>query len=188
MLAVSKNETIFQEIERLLIKEKSLFDWQRFHLWRLLTNYDAPIPNLEKLIAEAKSIATNHVSELEASQAIIFIGKHGNNTDREALIAGNFSAQQSFVIQRAVLIAIQELPSASREKFFSRAMQINSEHKQLVQFLTNLSKPDYGRKLRTERRCTPEPRQVTISIKRGVGLVRGRHTTFRLSGSDLDYE
>jgi hypothetical protein len=188
MLAVKPSEKVLAELDRLLIKEKSLFDWQRFHLWRLLTSFDVGVTGLERFLGVAKSVATNHVSELEAAQAMVFVGKHGSNPDREALFASHFSSQKSYVIQRAVLLAIQELPANIRNRLYERAAQVNSEHRQLITYLSGLQTPDYGKGPRQERHCRPTPPKLTTAVKRGVGMVRGKPTRFRLARGDLDYE
>lgn len=188
MLAVSPDEKVLTELERFLIKERSIFDWQRFHLWRLLTSFNVGVAGLDRLLGEARSVATNHVSELEAAQAMVFIGKHGSNPDREALFASHFSSQKSYVIQRAVLLAIQELPANIRNRLYERAAQVNSEHRQLVKYLSSLQTPDYGKGPRQERHCRPTPVKLTVGVKRGVGMVHGKPTRFRLGRGDLDYE
>lgn len=188
MLVVDRGENVLANLERLLINDKSLFDWQRFHIWRLLTTYDVGAAGLDKFIAEAKSVATSHVSELEAAQAMVFLGKHGSNSDREALFASHFTPQKSYVIQRAVLIAIQELPSNIRTRLYAKAVQINSEHQQLVHYIIGLKSPEYGKGPRQERQCRPTPPKITVMVKRGVGTVHGTRTVFRLSRGDFDYE
>ncbi|MFA5191368.1 MAG: RNA-directed DNA polymerase, partial [Verrucomicrobiia bacterium] len=66
MLTADRSGRILADLEKLLVTEKSIFDWQRFHMWKLLTTYDPGAGGLERFLAEAKSVATNHVSDLEA--------------------------------------------------------------------------------------------------------------------------
>ncbi len=186
MLSVGVNEDVFQEVRHLLIEHRSVFNWQRFHLWKLLTYSETAIPG--DLLTEAKSIARNPVSELEAAAAMVCVGRHGTNADREQLFSSLYSAQAPYPIQRALITAIQEMPSRSRQRLWERAVEINSEHRQLVDFLGTLTAPDYGVFRRPEKTCREEPKKVTVFMKAGIGLVRGKRTTFRLSRSHYDYE
>jgi len=189
MLNEASSSTAFTYTAQLLINEKSVFDWQRFHLWRFLTCIECSIPRLNEYLDAAKSVATSHVSELEASQAILFLGRRGSNEDRESLFTAYFTPQRSYVIQRSVLIAIQEMsPVEHRNRLYDKAIELNSEHAQLIAFLKAQEKPVYGGKKRQERAFRPSPPPLSILMKRGVGMVNGAKTAFRLSRSDFDYE
>lgn len=128
------------------------------------------------------------MSELEAYQAIICLGKHGCGQSREALFVRHFTSQRPFVLQRAILIAIQELITDVRARFYRRAVEVNSDHTQLVSFLSDLDRPNYGVRLRPQRRLPAEPRVVSSTVKRGVGMISGRVVNYRISRHDYDYE
>lgn len=185
MLLPVMDDTVMQEVREMLSGRPSLFDWQRFHLLRMLTHC-AAIP--ADILECAKTTARVGVSMLERSQAILCVGRHGINTDRERLFTEQFSAQVPFVIQRALIAAVQELPTALRDRLFERAVQVNSDHRQFVAFLRELEHPNYGERPRATRHCREEPREVTVFLKSGVGLVHGAKTTFRLSRAHYDYE
>lgn len=142
----------------------------------------------EALLAKAKSTINNPFSDLEAYQAIICIGKHGNNQVRESLFVQYFSVQRSYVIQRAILIAIQELSIEQRDKLYERAVKSCPEHTQLVSYLQRLKAPKYGVKKRAIRHLREQPRVIEAAIRRGVGKVNGRVVHYRLSRGDYDYE
>jgi hypothetical protein len=148
--------------------------------------YSPKLP--DELLEQAKSIARVGVSTLEKSQAILCAGKHGTNMNCEQLFSEHFSAQAPYPVQRALIIAIQELPSSMRDKLYDRAIQINSDHIQLIDFLRENDKPYYGEQMRAIRHCKEEPREVKVFLRLGIGLVKGERTTFRLSRSDYDYE
>jgi hypothetical protein len=184
-LAVTPPATWLPEVDRLLRADPSVYNWQRFYLWRLVLSADA-VP--AELLAQARSAVTNPVSDLEAYQAIIALGKHGNANEREALFTQFFSPQRSYPIQRALLIAIQELDAALRKRFYDRALTLNREHAQLVEYLTTLPEPNYGLKPQRNRALKPEPTKFTVAFKTGIGLVNGQVTKYRLSQTAYDYE
>lgn len=173
------------EIDQVLRLDPSVYNWQRFYLWKLLTARDV-IPS--ELILHAKSTINNPISDLEAYEAIICIGKHGDNQDREALFVQFFSPQRSYPIQRAILIAIQGLHKEPRDKLYERAVATCPEHRQLVQYLKNSEAPKYGVRLRARRTLPEQPRKVQIGLLRGIGKIRGEVVRYRLSRLDYDYE
>lgn len=172
-------------VDRLLRVDASVYNWQRFYLWKLLTASKAISP---ELLSKAKSTINNPISDLEAYQAIICIGRHGDNQDRESLYVQYFFPQRSYVIQRAILIAMQELPVERRSKLYARAVQTCPDHTQLVQYLEELQEPRYGIRMRPVRQLPNQPRVVRADIARGVGKIQGRVVRYRLSRADYDYE
>lgn len=185
MLLPACDDIVIRELEDLLITRPSLYDWQRFHAWRMLTQTAAISPDL---LANAKTTVRIGVSLLERSQATICVGKHGKNSDRENLFAELFTTQSPYPLQRALIIAIQELPGELRDKLFEQALKINSDHKQLVEFLKSQNAPDYGEHLRLVRRISETPQEAKPIIRGGVGLIGGMPTTFPLSSSKYDYD
>lgn len=185
MLGEVINGDAIEGTRNLLLKQPSLFDWQRYHLWRMLTHADT-VP--ADLLEAAKTSVKVGVSTLERAQCAICVGRHGSNGEREQLFAEHFSAQTPYVIQRALIIATQELPRALRERLWGRALQINTDHRQLVSYLADRERAEYGHYRRPRRECLAEPKALNVFLKVGVGLVQGKRTTFRLSRSHYDYE
>jgi hypothetical protein len=184
MLAARPTEDVTTLLKELLVDRPSLFDWQRFHLWRLATHLPRGLVP-EVLFSEANQVSTNTLSENVAAQSIVFLGRHSDNTERENLFARLFTAQRSYVVQRAILIAIQEVPM--KDHYYKRALETNSDHQDLVDYLLARDSPDYGVKARSMRKCAEEPKPIEHIITRGIGLEKGKVATFRLSGYDYDY-
>lgn len=172
-------------VQKLLQDDPSVYNWQRFYLWKLLVAR-RNIPDILKSLA--LSTATSPASVLEASQAIVCYGKHADNQQREALYAHHFSTQKPYAIQRAIIIAIQEMHPETRTKLYSRAVGQCSEHKQLVQYIEALSSPKYGIAKRSVRQLPERPRVVETAIARGIGKANGTVINYRLSRRDYDYE
>jgi len=185
LLAVTPSAIWLPEVGQLLCSDPSVYNWQRFHLWRLVLVAET-VPT--GLLDQARSVATNPVSDLEAYQAILAIGKHGSSNEREAIFTQFFSPQRSYPIQRAILIAIQELEASLRNGFYNRAITLNREHTQLVDYLKTLSTPNYGIKAPRNRTLKPEPNKFSVTYKTGIGLVNGQVTKYRLSRNAYDYE
>lgn len=179
-LAVHPDDKVSEALIDLLVVRPTVFDWQKFYLWKLALYLPSPP---QELINKAIETCVNHESENVAAQAAIFIGKHGTNTTRENLFK-NFTNRRGYVVQRAVLIALQELPN--RLSFYRQALDKVSDHSELISYLTNLQKPIYGEKYRSIRQCKEVPLEIEAFIKQGVGLVNGEKTEFRLLFDDFE--
>jgi hypothetical protein len=188
LLAVRPNAEVTAEVVRLLVTEPSIFSWQRLYLWRLALALPTPIP--PELLNHAVASAGAELSDPVAAQAMVFVGARGTNEQRVSIFLTYFSRQRSVIIQRGTLIAIQELPTGQRDRFYTHAVTQNPEHEELVAYLGSLSAPDYGIRVRGTRAC-PEPasvKRVGATIERGVGLISGKRTYFVLSRGDYDYD
>jgi hypothetical protein len=184
LLATRPHDNVKGLIKELLIEHPSLFDWQRFHLWRLATQLPRDlIP--DELFTKAMEVSQSTLSESVAGQSIVFLGRHSDNTERENLYARIFTAQRSYVVQRSVLIAIQELPT--NDHYYKRALETNSDHQELIDYLLHQDSPDYGVKVRSTLHCEEVPKPLEHIIKRGICMAKGKVTTYRLSRHDYDY-
>lgn len=185
LLAEMSSDDVHVVARDLLVTRTSQFAWQRFHLWRMLTHLDA-LP--QDLLSAAWTTLRWGSSILERAQSAVCIGRHGTDADRQRLFTEQFSAQMPFVAQRAIVIAVQEVSSGLRERYWSRALQINTDHQQLVTHLSGGALPQYGIRRRPVRDWADAPREIDVYLKSGVGLVDGVRTNFRLSRSHYDYE
>lgn len=184
MLAARATAKVSPLLQELLVDNPTMFDWQRFHLWRLATGLSKDLlPGA--LFAKAEQVSNSTLSDNVTAQSIVFLGRHADNTSRENLFARLFAAQRSYLVQRAILIAIQELPS--KEHFYERALETNSDHQELVDYLKHRDEPDYGIRPRSVRHCLEEPKEIKHVIKRGIGVSHGKVQTYALSRSDYDY-
>lgn len=168
-----------------LIKEKSPFAWQRFHLWNLVLHMQGPIP--EQLLNAAKATASEPLSSSTAAKAIMCIGKHGDNTMRESLFR-HFSAQANYTVRRAILIALQELPDELRNKYYKRANHLNSDHEELICWCNEEKEIKYGEIIRGTSNCKDVPNEVEVEFDDGIGLIDGEVIKFRLMKDDFGYE
>ncbi len=182
-LRVDPTVEVANILEELLIYKPSIFDWQRFHLWRLALYLGSLLPS--SVLNKAIQAANQETSDAVASQAIICVGKYGNNTEKESLFRNHFTTQRSYLIQRAILIAIQELPISLRDSLYQRSIEINSDHRQLVQYLKTIEEPNYGTRVRPTKCCVDVPIELEPEDNDGIGLIDGVVVRFPLSS---DYE
>lgn len=171
--------------QKLLREDPSVYNWQRFYVWKLLVARPQIPDSLKSL---ALSTAVSSASVLEASQAIVCYGRHADNQQREALFAQHFSPQKPYPIQRAILVAIQEMHPEARGKLYKRAITQCPEHTQLVRYLEGLDSPKYGITKRAVRQLPEQPRVVEAALARGIGKANGEVVQYRLSRRDYDYE
>jgi hypothetical protein len=143
-----------------------------------------------KLLEKAVEVSSSTVSDAVTAQAILFVGRFGRNPQRENLFLDQFKSQRSYVVQRAVLIAIQELPTEARDRFYARALDLIPEHKELIEYLQSLAAGavDYGTKKRSARVPKETEPEFKSTLLRGVGLVGGEVKRFRLTVSDYQYD
>ena len=165
---------------------KNIFDWQRMYLWELLIRAEKPIQ--PRLLELARPVARSSTCDAVSARAIILVGRTGDNIVREQLYHELFARQTSWIIQRSVLIAIQELPREKLDRFYDQAVKIEPEHTELVEYLRTVQKPIYTVYQRQEITIPPEERSVVDVVNRGIGKVNGKVVTYRLSRFDYDYE
>jgi len=187
LVACGFDDSVWATLTSLLVETPTIFDWQRFYLWRLILSTNGSVP--EQLVERAIHILADEPCEAVLAVAILVVGKHGTNDDRDQVFRQHMTAQRSYIVQRATILAMQGLPVGQRDRFFERATEINAEHRELVEYLRLLPEPVYGgAKRRPNRVCREEPREVQDTFSRGIGLVRGEKIRFTLSRSDIDYE
>ncbi len=184
-LVGDSSEPTRQSLKRLLIDDRSPFEWQRVHLWRVATSL--PVGAIGELVAVAEGLRPGSETELVLAQAIVFIGRHGENLQRERTFT-RFLGNSSMPIQRAIAMAIQELPREQREGLYRRLVAKHPEQKELAEYLLTLGEPDYGVRPRASRQCREVAKPVVEGLRRGVGLMEGKRVSFVFSRRDYDYE
>lgn len=154
------------------VTKPSLHDSHRMWSWRGIgscTNRPSAA-----VLSRAKELATSTLSDPVSSQAILVLGKHGSNADREFLAESCFSEGRSYLLQRSVIVACQELPEVSRSRFYNRVGQAMPDHRELLHYLLGQKDPIYGFvKPRQSRTFAVTPAIVDPRPRQGVGLIKG---------------
>ncbi len=185
MLRIEPSADVVTVLQELLVDEPSVFAWQRFHLWRLALYLNSTLPIT--ILNQAIKAVAEEESHAVASQAAVYIGKYGSNTQKETLFSDHFTSQKSYLIQRGILIALQELPSPVRDQLYDRAVEINSDHKQLVEYLRTIAEPNYMTRLKPTKCCVDVPVEVEPPENDGLGLVDGEVIRFPLINEYEEY-
>ena len=123
------------------IINKSVYSWQKLHLWRLMILSDK-LKNKNLLDIARSFIRDNTKSENARNYALIFLGKHGEYSDRQ-FISSFLKTAHSYYNQRAILIAIQEY--SEKNQIYNYVMTSNYEItiKSLIEYLRNIPDPEY---------------------------------------------
>lgn len=104
--AVPTTDDDLDRISRLLQdSERNYYTWQNYRLWVLLVQKKF---NRPALVAYAMTIVQDQPDSATRCGATLYAGAFGSKDDRIAIARG-FGALQSFMGQRAALLAIQEL-------------------------------------------------------------------------------
>ncbi len=84
---------------------RNFYTWQNYRLWQLLVQKEH---RTEELLAYAATVVQEQPDNATRCGATLYLGAFGNDQQR-ALIAQRFRSLDSFIGQRAALIAVQEL-------------------------------------------------------------------------------
>jgi len=96
----------------LLDKDKSIYGWQDYLLWKILTFYEY---HDSKLITHAKQIIQDGNNYGDKAGAILYLGQCGDS-DCKNTIVNEFPRLNDFFLQRHALIALQETDYAIVKK------------------------------------------------------------------------
>ncbi len=187
LAAVPDKEVISKTFD-LVFKEKVLFNWQRYNMIRLLISNGMDLSSIVARKEEVRSAYVNSPSDLEKGLILILLGRLSNPLECIDLYQHHFSQQLGYFQQRCLLIALFDVDPKSRDKIYEKALQINQEHKELIDYLKSSSTVSVGLKSRVRRTLPPQPKILKPITKSGVGFVRGVVTKYRMSFDAYDYE
>jgi hypothetical protein len=88
----------------LLDADKSIYGWQNYLLWKILTFYDYLDA---KLIVHAKRVVERVDNYGDKAGAILYLGRC-DDSGCEEIIVGDFPRLNNFFLQRHALIALQK--------------------------------------------------------------------------------
>lgn len=94
--------------------QRNIYDWQSYHLWKVLGGLGASDLHLRRLARGQLDSET--ASPPMRAGAILYLGKNGSYQDR-ARIARRTAVETSRLVKRAILIATQEVSRAIRRTY-----------------------------------------------------------------------
>lgn len=134
------NERHMAEIRRLLVSEPLfVYNWQSFHLWRLVSQRGLQCP---ELTSKAHRLLTCEPLSPETAGAALYLGARGDYADRQA-IAGILSSVDRGLVGRCYQVAIQQLHKGERTKIYSDIAEGDWEAAVLTDYVGALHEPVY---------------------------------------------
>jgi hypothetical protein len=123
----------------------NIYAWQEMHLLevliRILSPIESPITERAKRYARTKC-QSRDAHPCVRAKANILLGKIGDWADRRN-IRDSYYGENDIEVQKAILIAIQEMNTEERRNFYRNAQNGNEEIKCVVDYLSNLDHPRY---------------------------------------------
>lgn len=123
LISVPLEENQLQKIVDILLDdEKNIYEWQEYHIWRILINRNHNSPQLLK---KARENLVHRATDIPIiSGSALYLCSIGDGNDRKQ-IADNFQNLNNFFAQRIVLIGIKNLEystiiKGSVEKFLDK--------------------------------------------------------------------
>lgn len=123
----------------------NIYPWQEMHLLEVLIRV---LSHVENEVAERAKRYARHVCQSRdfhpsvRAKAYILLGKLGDWADRRD-IRDCYANEQNSEIQKAILIAIQEMNDEERRHFFRNIQNDSTEIGRVVNYLSNLRQPRY---------------------------------------------
>jgi hypothetical protein len=128
------------ELIRLLVHERlCVYDWQNFHLWRLVSQRgltDAALTRRAHFLLERDPTGP------EAAAAALYLGARGDYADRQ-LIAKILRNGVGGLSARCFQVAIQELHKAERKPVYAEVSASDPNSALLTAYLESLREPVY---------------------------------------------
>ncbi len=135
-----------KEITRFLIKflfsKENIYEWQEMHVLRALLELQPQITSALLRKFRDKFKDRNKHWAVRSLYGLL-VGKYGKNTDRE-LLSDEFEYAEVDELKKNIILAIQELGSASRNSFYQKA-QSKINFRTFIQYVKNLEKSMYFR-------------------------------------------
>lgn len=111
LISVPLSEEQFERIMNVLLDDdKNIYEWQEYHIWRILINHKR---KSDKLLEKARKNLTDRATNIPIiGGSILYLCAIGDGNDRKQ-IADKFNTLNSFFAQRMALIGIKDLDYSS---------------------------------------------------------------------------
>lgn len=111
LISVPLSNQQFEKIVNILLDDdKNIYEWQEYHIWRVLINHNYINP---QLLAKARNNLTQRATNIPiVGASMLYLCSVGDGNDRKQ-IADNFKNCNSFFAQRMALIGIKNLDYSS---------------------------------------------------------------------------
>jgi hypothetical protein len=127
---------------KFLTSKENIYEWQEMHVLRALLELQPKInSSLLRKFRDRFKDRNRHWAV--RSLYGLLVGKYGKNTDRELLV-DEFEHTDIEELKKNIILAVQELGSASRSRFYQR-IQHTIKPTVFISYVKNLEKPIYFR-------------------------------------------
>ena len=119
----------------------NIYPWQEMLLLELLVRLN--VANVEKVTSIARSMTLNQTKHPACrAKALVLWGKYGDYADRRE-IRGLYNNEPREDIQRAILVAIQEMQTGERDNFFESVSTHSLQVSATAKYMLSLNQPIY---------------------------------------------
>lgn len=109
--------TVGTRVTEYLRSDRPAYDWQIMWLLQLLYRL-SEVPAAALGFVRERVLNGQRGHDAVTVSAALLLGKHGDHADRESLVR-IYDQETSIWVKRAILFAIQDLPTTQRNHFFT---------------------------------------------------------------------
>lgn len=134
------DETTRKKLIKFLRSPENIYDWQEMWILDAFLRFKRFTRNDIRLFKRIGFDKNKH--PMCRARAILLLGKFGEESDR-LLLRSKFNEEEDYLIQRAIIIAAQELSEAERNDFYSLVKRDHTSQRGLISWIKKLRKPMY---------------------------------------------
>lgn len=135
------DERIQKRILGFLIGEENIYNWQEMHLLEYLIRSNLE-SNLDAEFIRYLRYVIDQNNPWSSSKAMVFWGKNGSYAHRRE-IRELYSDGNHLIVNRGLLLAIQEMNNSERDHFYDTSCNNDFETSNFVNFIKKLDNPTY---------------------------------------------
>lgn len=142
LASFSGRKNILEFFIKFLFSKENIYEWQELHVLRALLELRLQINSA--LLRKFKDRFEDRNKHWAVRSLYgLLIGKYGKNTDRE-LLSDEFEHAEVGELRKNIILAVQELGSASRSSFYQKAQRKITPNT-FTKYVKNLHQPMYFR-------------------------------------------
>ncbi|MBK9775560.1 MAG: RNA-directed DNA polymerase [bacterium] len=147
------------------------------NMWAVTTLSQASDPSTQTVEYLRRVVEESPCAPVRA-YALVALGRVGDNIDRARIGDAYITGETHPLVRRAAVVAIQELRSDARERFFGSAGTIDPDLAVLCEYIMGCSEPQYGIKKLPTRHCLPTPAALPDPEHTAFGFIGGEWRSF----------
>lgn len=120
--------------------EANIYEWQEMWILDALLRFPSFKPEDLELFKQIAFKKNKH--PLCRGKAVLLLGKYGDNHQRYELTK-KYYEETDFLVRRAILLGVQELPKAERNSFYGKVKVVDPDQNVTINFIKSRHKPIY---------------------------------------------